>query len=436
MPDRVLRHLDEHLVAGAERELDLAGLRALVAEAVARRLPVDLAGVEDGVAAAADVDERRLHRGQHVLHAAEVDVADQGEVLALRHVVLGEDPVLEHADLDAVAGGADEHHAVDGLAAGEELGLGDDGAAAGGVAAVAAALALRLEPRRALQLLRLGDRLADRLGAGHDLGRRRRCRRRSEPEPERRRVRRRRRDRRPRPRRRRRRTRRRGSAARGALRGLRQGGRRLEQHRERRRAAAAPARRGRLDGARRRRRPRRRARSSPPTSGTITSRSPCSSASSSAPSWSASAAGTSTGTAGGGSTDSASGDLRRRRASRRPARRRSAAARRRRSAASAGTWRAAACGWAAASTFCSCSVWLSWYSTIAGALLTRLRLPPPPCSPRASAPHDAGGPGKSSNVAARRGGAPVAGQAPPRCTFQALRGSVRRPVQAFGTDER
>ncbi len=110
-----------------------------------RGVPVDLAGVEHRVAAPADVDERGLHAGQHVLHAAEVDVADERRVLAARDVVLDEDVVLEHGDLDAVVLGAHDHDAVDGLAAGQELGLGDDGAAAAGVAAVAAALLLGLE---------------------------------------------------------------------------------------------------------------------------------------------------------------------------------------------------------------------------------------------------------------------------------------------------
>ncbi len=54
---------------------------------------------------------------------------------------------------------AHDHHAVDGLTAGEELRLGHDGAAATGLAAVAAALLLRLEARGALDALRLGDEL-------------------------------------------------------------------------------------------------------------------------------------------------------------------------------------------------------------------------------------------------------------------------------------
>ena len=65
----------------------------------------------------------------------------------LGDVVLDEDVVLEDGDLRALAALADDHLPVDGLAAGEELGLGQDRrAAAAGVAAVAAALALGLQP--------------------------------------------------------------------------------------------------------------------------------------------------------------------------------------------------------------------------------------------------------------------------------------------------
>ena len=120
--------------------------------------------------------------GQHVLHATEVHVADERRVLVARDVVLDEHVVFEHGDLDAAVLGADDHLAVDGLAAGEELRLGDDGAAAAGLATVAATLLLRLEPRRALDALRLGDELDGALarllrlgGAGRLVPRARRC---------------------------------------------------------------------------------------------------------------------------------------------------------------------------------------------------------------------------------------------------------------------
>ncbi len=146
MADRVLRHLDEDALARLEGVLDALGL---VVETGG--VPVDLAGVQDGVAPAADVDERRLHRRQHVLHPAEVDVArHRARLLLTRDIVLGEHPVLEDADLSAPLLLAHDHDALDALAACEELGLGDDGAAASRLTALAAALLLRLEAHRAL----------------------------------------------------------------------------------------------------------------------------------------------------------------------------------------------------------------------------------------------------------------------------------------------
>ena len=145
-PDRVLGDLDQHGVAGLQRVLDPA-LLALEVDG----FPVDFTGVEHGVAAASDVDEGGFHGRQHVLDLAQVDVADQGILLGLRHEVLGQDAVLEDADLDSVVALADDHLAVDRFAPGQELGLGDDGAAAAGVAGFAAALLLRLKPGGALE---------------------------------------------------------------------------------------------------------------------------------------------------------------------------------------------------------------------------------------------------------------------------------------------
>ena len=64
--------------------------------------------------------------------------------------MLDEDLVLEDTDLGELVALTDHHHAFDGLAAGQELGLADDRRpTAAGFAALAAALLLRLETGRA-----------------------------------------------------------------------------------------------------------------------------------------------------------------------------------------------------------------------------------------------------------------------------------------------
>jgi hypothetical protein len=100
---RVLGDLDQDGLAEESTDSILRGWPVLVAE----RGPVDLAGVQHGVAALADVDEGGLHRGQHVLHPAEVDVADQRGLRLAGDVVLDEHLVLEHADLGEVLALAD-----------------------------------------------------------------------------------------------------------------------------------------------------------------------------------------------------------------------------------------------------------------------------------------------------------------------------------------
>src|SRR3712207_7646798 len=59
------------------------------------------------------------------LFRSEEDVAHQRGRLTLVDVVLDEHAVLEDGDLGPLLALADDHDALDGLAAGEELGLGD-----------------------------------------------------------------------------------------------------------------------------------------------------------------------------------------------------------------------------------------------------------------------------------------------------------------------
>ena len=80
---------------------------------------VDVAAVEHGVLGGADVDERGLHAGQHVLHPAQVDVAvDLRHVVGgPRHVVLDQRAALEHGDLGGLVADVHAHRvAADGPA--------------------------------------------------------------------------------------------------------------------------------------------------------------------------------------------------------------------------------------------------------------------------------------------------------------------------------
>ncbi len=104
--DRVLGHLHDDLLLGPKHLLDprwiTLGLDVL-------RIEVNVAAVEDRVLRRGDVDERRLHAGQDVLHPTEVDVAvDLSDVVRWpRHVVLHQGATLEHCDLGGV--GRDVH---------------------------------------------------------------------------------------------------------------------------------------------------------------------------------------------------------------------------------------------------------------------------------------------------------------------------------------
>ena len=135
-------------------------------------VPVDLAGVEHGVAALADVDERRLHARQHVLHPAEVDVADhRGAGLRWRRSARrGRRPRAPRSGCGRRAGARPSTRSTASRRARNSDSV-RIGPAAAGLAAVAAALPLGLEPGRAL------DRGAPRRSAVARLRatRRRRC---------------------------------------------------------------------------------------------------------------------------------------------------------------------------------------------------------------------------------------------------------------------
>ena len=141
VPDGVLGDLCEDALARAQRVLDPLGT---IVQACG--IPVDLTGIQHGVAALADVDERCLHARQDVLNSTEVDVAGQRGVGLAGHIMLDQNAVLQDPDLGAILLVAHDHNALDALAARQELRLGDDGATAPGLTPLATAQLLGLEP--------------------------------------------------------------------------------------------------------------------------------------------------------------------------------------------------------------------------------------------------------------------------------------------------
>ncbi len=92
--DRVLGDLHGDHLPVLEHPLDLG----LVATLDVGLVEGDVAAVEHAVLGRADVDERRLHAGEHVLHPAEVDVAVDRLVAGRRgQRVLDQAAALEHA---------------------------------------------------------------------------------------------------------------------------------------------------------------------------------------------------------------------------------------------------------------------------------------------------------------------------------------------------
>jgi hypothetical protein len=88
-PDRVLHHLDEDRFALGQDLLDRLARLAVVP---------DVRHVQEGGARQPDLEERRLHAGQHARHAAHVDVADQAAARAALDEELLHHPGAGHRD--------------------------------------------------------------------------------------------------------------------------------------------------------------------------------------------------------------------------------------------------------------------------------------------------------------------------------------------------
>ena len=89
---RVLHRLDEDLLAAADQILDPTAVAALELRAD------DLVDVQEAVLLQADLDERCLHSGQHVVDDALVDVPGDRAALGPLEIDLGDAVVLEDGD--------------------------------------------------------------------------------------------------------------------------------------------------------------------------------------------------------------------------------------------------------------------------------------------------------------------------------------------------
>ena len=124
-PNGILGDLHEHRLPGLEHLLHLA---VLGGDTIG--VPVHFTRVEDSVAPPPDVNERRLHAGKHVLHAPQIDIANQGCGGRAIHIMFDEDPILDHGELGVVLSLTDHEFPVHGFTTRQEFGLGEDRGAA------------------------------------------------------------------------------------------------------------------------------------------------------------------------------------------------------------------------------------------------------------------------------------------------------------------
>ncbi len=101
--DGVLDDLHQQALSLEQHLLD--GLGGIVA--VGAVLP-DVGDMQEGGALQPDVDERRLHAGQHALHLADIDVADQAALAAALDVQFLHDTLLHHRDAGFLRGDVDQ----------------------------------------------------------------------------------------------------------------------------------------------------------------------------------------------------------------------------------------------------------------------------------------------------------------------------------------
>ena len=159
--NRILGHLDQNLVAGLQRMFNLARTRFR-----AQQLPVQVTYVNDTVAVGSDIDERRFHAGQDVLHATEVDIADLRGLRVRGNEVLDQQVIFQHTHLSdnarvVMALALTHHHrALHRLTTSQEFRLRDYMALARFLTTLDTATSLRLQASRSLNRLRFLDLFA------------------------------------------------------------------------------------------------------------------------------------------------------------------------------------------------------------------------------------------------------------------------------------
>ena len=138
--DRIFCDLDQDRVARFQSRFDAARLSFKT-----NRIPIHLTGIKDSIASLADINEGSLHRGQNILNAPHIDIADCRLLSTARNIVLDQKIIFDNCDLIQTVLAANHHLTVHRLASSQEFRLGDAVVTTSLAAPFLAALFLGLE---------------------------------------------------------------------------------------------------------------------------------------------------------------------------------------------------------------------------------------------------------------------------------------------------
>ena len=105
--DRILCDLDQDRVTGFQGRFDAARLSFK-----SNRIPIHFAGIKDSIAPLADINEGSFHRGQNILNAPHIDIADRCLLSTARNIVLDQKIVFDNCDLIQTVLAANHHLTV------------------------------------------------------------------------------------------------------------------------------------------------------------------------------------------------------------------------------------------------------------------------------------------------------------------------------------